>query len=275
MRFSPMDPPEPAINQSGPDGWRALSKFTPARIALGRAGGSWRTETLLDFRLAHARARDAVLKPFQWEELEAGLRRSGFETFPLRTDATDRQIFLQRPDLGRRLSSASRQQLQEGARNWGKRDLAVLVSDGLSALAAESQIVPTLASLLPVLVRAGWTIFPVFIIPFARVKLQDEVGGLLQARHALILLGERPGLGSPDSLGAYFTHEPGPGKTDADRNCISNIRPAGLPPGLAAEKLGRLLLESARQGISGVALKDVASGGALPAIAAKRLGDTF
>jgi ethanolamine ammonia-lyase small subunit len=106
------------------------------------------------------------------------------------------------------------------------------------------------------LMRAGWTVFPVFIIPFARVKLQDEVGGIVQARHALILLGERPGLGSPDSLGAYFTYEPGADKTDADRNCISNIRPAGLPPSHAAEKLGRLLIESAHRGVSGVALKD-------------------
>jgi ethanolamine ammonia-lyase small subunit len=258
-----MNPLEPAINPaapdaltSTPDSWRALSKFTTARIALGRAGGSWRTETLLDFRLSHARARDAVLKPFQCEEIEEELRRSGFETLRLGTDATDRQVFLKRPDLGRRLSPASRQQLQESCRSWGKRDLAVLVSDGLSALAAERQIVPIVVSLLPMLIRAGWTVFPVFIIPFARVKLQDEVGGIVQARHALILLGERPGLGSPDSLGAYFTYEPGADKTDADRNCISNIRPAGLPPSHAAEKLGRLLIESAHRGVSGVALKD-------------------
>jgi ethanolamine ammonia-lyase small subunit len=251
-----MDPPEPAKNPAGPDNWRSLSKFTPARIALGRAGGSWRTETLLDFRLSHARARDAVLKPFQCGELEADLRRSGFETFRLETDATDRQVFLKRPDFGRRLSAASRQRLQETRHIWGKRDLAVVVSDGLSALAAESQVVPTLASLLPKLTRAGWTIFPVFVVPFARVKLQDEVGAILEARHALILLGERPGLGSPDSLGAYFVYEPGAERTDADRNCISNIRSAGLPPKDAAEKLADLLIESARRRVSGIALKE-------------------
>jgi ethanolamine ammonia-lyase small subunit len=258
-----MDPPEPAKKPAAPDvvssqrdSWRALSKFTTARIALGRAGGSWRTETLLDFRLSQARARDAVLKPFQWEQLETELGRAGFETFRLGTDATDRQVFLKRPDLGQRLSSASRQQLEENCRNWGKRHLAVLVSDGLSAMAAESQAVPTLVNLLSMLISAGWTIFPIFIVPFARVKLQDEVGGIVQARHALMLLGERPGLGSPNSLGAYFVHGPGNNKTDAGRNCISNIRSAGLPPNQAAEKLGNLLIESARRGVSGVALKE-------------------
>ena len=249
-------PAAPAIVTSRPDSWRALSKFTSARIALGRSGGSWRTETLLDFRLSHARARDAVLKPFQWEALDEELRRGGIETFHLTADASDRQIYLKRPDLGRRLSAASRQHLQEQCAKWGRRDLAVLVSDGLSALAAESQVVATVVSLLPILIQAGWTIFPIFVVPFARVKLQDEVGAILQARHTLMLLGERPGLGSADSLGAYLTYQPGPDKTDADRNCVSNIRAGGLPPKQAAEKLARLLIESARLQISGVALKD-------------------
>jgi ethanolamine ammonia-lyase small subunit len=249
-------PAAPGGVVSQPDTWRALSRFTAARIALGRAGGSWRTETLLDFRLAHARARDAVLKPFQCDALDEELRKAGFETFRLATLATDRRVFLQRPDLGRRLSSASRQRLEEQSGKWGKRDLAVLVSDGLSALAAESQIVPTLGSLLPTMTGAGWTSYPVFIVPFARVKLEDEVGAILQAAHTLMLLGERPGLGSADSLGAYLIYQPGPGKTDADRNCISNIRPDGLPPKQAAEKLARLLCDSARLRISGLALKD-------------------
>jgi ethanolamine ammonia-lyase small subunit len=218
--------------------------------------GSWRTETLLDFRLAHALARDAVLKPFQSRALSEELHRAGIETFPLGTDATDRQAYLRRPDLGRRLSPDSRQRLQNHIDLWGRRNLAVLVSDGLSALAAETQTVPTLTSLLPLLSGFGWTVFPIFIIPFARVKIQDEVGEILQAGHSLVLLGERPGLGSASSLGAYFTHQPGPQKTDADRNCISNIRPDGLPPREAAKKLARLLMESARLGISGVALKD-------------------
>jgi ethanolamine ammonia-lyase small subunit len=251
-------PVAPVAATSTPDSWGALSKFTAARIALGRAGGSWRTQVLLDFRLAHARARDAVNKPFQWEALDEELRRAGFETFPLATDTSERQVFLKRPDLGRRLSSSSRQQLQENFARWGKRDLAVLISDGLSALAAETQIVPTLTGLWPMLIQAGWTIFPIFIIPFARVKLQDEVGAILQARHTLMLLGERPGLGSPDSLGAYLTWQPGAGRTDADRNCVSNIRADGLPPKQAAEKLAYLLIESARLRLSGVGLKETA-----------------
>jgi ethanolamine ammonia-lyase small subunit len=233
-----------------------LRKFTSARIGLGRAGGSWRTETLLSFRLDHARARDAVLKNFDWQVVEERLQKAALETDRLATEAVDRRSFLQNPDLGRRLAPASRQLLQEKKRVWGKRDLAILVSDGLSALAAERQIVPTLLDLLPILQDAGWSIFPILIAPFARVKLQDEVGEVLEARQSLILLGERPGLGSPDSLGAYFTFQPGPNKTDAERNCISNIRPEGLPPSAAAEKLGGLLLASARLQISGVALKE-------------------
>jgi len=252
----PLDPVKTQIVASARDPWSALSKFTNARIALGRSGGSWRTETLLDFRLAHARARDAVLKIFQWHDLENELRQASVETLMLATAANDRQSFLQRPDLGRRLSPASREQLQAAKTLWGKRDLAILVSDGLSALAAEKQVVPTLVTLLPILQRAGWTIFPIFMVPFARVKLQDEVGALLQARQSLILLGERPGLGSPDSLGAYFTYQPGPDKTDADRNGVSSIRTGGLPPPEAAEKLARLLQASAQLQISGIALKD-------------------
>jgi ethanolamine ammonia-lyase small subunit len=261
-------PSAPVRTVSARDSWSALSKFTSARIAQGRCGGSWRTETLLDFRLAHARARDAVLKTFQWQALEREL--ASFATFRLATDAMDRRIFLQRPDLGRRLSPVSRQELQEKILRWGKRDLAILVSDGLSALAAERQIVPTVVSLLPILQRAGWSFFPIFIVPFARVKLQDEVGGLLQARQSLMLLGERPGLGSPDSLGAYFTYKPGPDKTDADRNCISNIRPEGLPPPEAAEKLARLLLAAAELQTSGVALKDTVLESTVGAVSQRR-----
>jgi ethanolamine ammonia-lyase small subunit len=233
-----------------------LRKFTSARIGLGRAGGSWRTETLLNFRLDHARARDAVLKDYNWQSVETGLQQASLETLRLETGATDRRSFLQNPELGRRLAPASRKLLQEKSRLWGRRDLVILVSDGLSALAAEKQLVPTVLHLLPILQEAGWNIFPILIVPFARVKLQDEAGALLEARQSLILLGERPGLGSPDSLGAYFTFQPGPDKTDAERNCVSNIRPEGLPPATAAEKLGQLLLASARLQISGVALKE-------------------
>ena len=256
--MSQLDPAPPRTPEavSAEDSWSGLRKFTSARIGLGRSGGSWRTETLLSFRLDHARARDAVLKNFDWPSLQAALQEASIETVLLETQAPDRQSFLRNPDQGRHLAPSSRQILHEKRRIWGKRDLVILLSDGLSALAAEKQIVPTILRLLPILRDAGWSLYPLLLVPYARVKLQDEVGGLLEARQSLILLGERPGLGSPDSLGAYLTYQPGPGRTDAERNCVSNIRPEGLPPAEAAEKLGRLLLASARLQISGVALKD-------------------
>lgn len=259
--FSGKSHPEtslPGQQQGGPDSWAALTRFTRARIAIGRAGASWRTETLLDFRLAHAQARDAVWRPFDPHSIEQQLRAMGWETVRLSTEAQSRVEFLRRPDLGRKLSAESRQLLVQNAGAWSPRNLAVLVSDGLSSLAAETHAAPTLAKLLPMLTQAGWTICPIFVVPSARVKLQDEVGELLKPRHTLSLLGERPGLGSPDSLGAYFTYEPGPDKTDADRNCFSNISPQGLPPEEAARKLAQLLLRSAELRCSGIRLKEAA-----------------
>ena len=255
--------PVAAAMSGGPDPWATLARHTSARIALGRAGGSVRTGSLLDFRLSHARARDAVQRDFGTGPLCAALGRAGLETVLVETAAADRRTFLVRPDLGRRLESGCRASLAVQRQTWGRRDLAIVVSDGLSALAAERQTGPLLSSLVPLLRSAGWTLYPVFVAPFGRVKLQDELGELLGARHTLMLLGERPGLGSPDSLGAYFTHRPCAECTDADRNCVSNIRPEGFQPKAAAHKLAQLLLESARRGISGVALKD--TGDELPA----------
>ncbi len=232
-----------------------MAQLTSARIALGRAGGSARTETLLQFRLDHARARDAVGKKFELDALEQELHRSGCETARLSTAARSHTLFLQRPDLGRTLSPESQAFLAQNTA-WHGRDLAIIVSDGLSALATERQAAPTLAILVPLLIQAGWALCPVFVVPFARVKLQDEIGERLRVRHSLALLGERPGLGSPDSLGAYFTYQPGPDKTDADRNCVSNIRPQGLSPHEAGVKLARQLIQSAKQGRSGVSFKE-------------------
>jgi ethanolamine ammonia-lyase small subunit len=245
-----------AASSATADSWGALAQFTSARIALGRAGGSARTSTLLDFRLSHARARDAVQMEFHVDPLSAALGRAGLETVRLETAAADRRTFLVRPDLGRRLAAEARAALVTRRGQWGRRDLAIIVSDGLSALAAERQVGPVVTHLVPLLRAAGWSLYPIFLAPFGRVKLQDELGELLGARHTLMLLGERPGLGSPDSLGAYFTFTPRAACTDADRNCVSNIRPEGLSPKAAAQKLAQLLLESARRGISGVALKD-------------------
>lgn len=253
--------PLPGQAASPPDAWAGLKQFTRARIALGRTGGSWHTGTLLEFRLAHALARDAVCQDFDIFALEKQICLLGHETARLTSAAPNRSLFLQRPDLGRRLSAESEEFLRQKAADWADRNLAILVSDGLSALAAERQIVPVLATLLPLLTQAGWTTCPIFIIPLGRVKLQDQIGTLLRARQTLMLLGERPGLDSPDSLGAYLTYQPGPKKTDADRTCVSNIRPEGLRPDLAGQKLARFLLESVRQGCSGVGLKQPSGGG--------------
>jgi ethanolamine ammonia-lyase small subunit len=233
------------------DPWLGLAEHTAARIALGRAGGSVRTETLLDFRLAHARAKDAVRLPFDAARLERDLQVAGLETFAIETQAMDRRSFLVRPDLGRSLSDTSRALLVERGREWGARDLCIIVSDGLSALAAERQVAPLLSELVPLLSARGVSRYPVLIAPLARVKLADEVGETLAARHSLILLGERPGLSSPDSLGAYLTKDPRAACTDADRKCVSNIRPEGLPHAQAARILAELVLESSRRGLSG------------------------
>lgn len=251
--------PEVPGRISSRDPWSALNRFTRARIALGRSGSSWRTETLLGFRLTHAQARDAVYKEFEAGRLVEELHQLEIETVCLATQARTRAEYLKRPDLGRRLSEDSRKFLCTSATAWGKRQLSVVISDGLSSLAAEAQAVATLAALLPLLSKLGWSVYPIFIVPFARVKLQDEIGSLLGARHSLILLGERPGLGAPDSLGAYFVFQPGSEKTDADRNCLSNIRSEGLSPPVAAQKLAQLLSHSEAQGCSGVRLKEGAS----------------
>ncbi len=250
--------PEPSL-PARPDPWTALRAHTPARIALGRAGGSLPTAARLDFLLAHARARDAVQASFDAEALAGALAAAGIAHAVAASGAADRATYLARPDLGRRLAPASRRDLEARAAAWGGRDLAVIVSDGLSAPAAQRHAVPTLAPLLARLTAAGWSVTPVLVVPFARVKLQDELGALLRSRLSLILLGERPGLGVPDSLGAYLTHGPGPDRTDADRNCVSNIRPEGLPPAAAAERLAGLLLAAARLGRSGTSLKEDAA----------------
>jgi ethanolamine ammonia-lyase small subunit len=248
------------------DSWRRLRQVTPARVALGRAGGSLPTRELLDFQLAHALARDAVHQTFDAPRLEAELEGLGQSVIHLATEARDRQTYLLRPDLGRRLSKESQERLM-GVSKERAVDLSIVLSDGLSALAAQRQISPLLAELLPLLQRDGLALAPLVIVPLARVALQDVVGEALAAKASLILLGERPGLGAPDSLGAYLVFNPRVGNTDANRNCVSNIRPEGLPPVAAAQLIHYLLTQSLRRQLSGVALKDdrPPAGTALPA----------
>jgi len=239
------------------DPWSELRHFTDARIALGRCGGSLPTRKVLDFRFSHARARDAVHTPFVPADLASSIQAAcQVETLVAQSACADRLEFLKRPDLGRKLHADSRRDLCEKFECSGPYDLVILVSDGLSTAAAMAQSLPVLESLIPLLRNAGWKLAPLVVVRHARVALQDEVGGIFQARMSLMLLGERPGLGSTDSLGAYFTFAPSIGKSDAERNCVSNIRPAGLPPAIAARKLHFLLTESIRLGLSGVSLKD-------------------
>ena len=238
------------------DAWSKLRSATPARIALGRAGGSLPTRAWLDFKSAHAAARDAVHNEFDAEQLAAEIHALGVETVIVDSAAADRLTFLQRPELGRRLADASRDRLFAVAQPSHAPDLVIIVSDGLSALAVHRQAPPLLSALLPRLSVDGWNLAPIVIARFGRVALQDEIGQLLGAQLALVLIGERPGLGSPDSLGAYLVYGPRIGNSDAGRNCVSNIRSEGLPHEAAADTLHYLLTESRDRHLSGVALKD-------------------
>ena len=233
--------------------WLALRRFTQARIALGRAGVSLPTTPQLAFQLAHAKARDAVHLALDVPALQAALSALGLETLAVHSAAPDRDTYLKRPDLGRRLDAPSRQALSAQPRGF---DIAFVVADGLSALAIGTHAMPFLQRMLPPLQAEGWSIAPLVIVEQGRVAIEDEVGELLGAQLVVILIGERPGLSSPDSMGLYLTWMPRVGLTDADRNCISNVRPEGLVYEQAAQKLMQLLRESRRLQLSGVRLKD-------------------
>jgi ethanolamine ammonia-lyase small subunit len=239
--------------------WLALRNLTPARIALGRAGTSLPTGAQLDFQFAHAQARDAVHLAFDHAGLATQLGDRGRESLVLHSAASDRHQYLQRPDLGRRLNEASIATLREHAQaNPGGVDLAIVVADGLSALAVHRHTLPFLARFEEQAAADGWTSAPVVLVEQGRVAVADEVGELLGARMTVMLIGERPGLSSPDSLGLYFTYGPKVGLTDAYRNCISNIRLEGLSYGMAAHRLLYLMREACRRQLSGVNLKDEA-----------------
>ena len=234
--------------------WLALRQFTAARIALGRAGVSQPTAAQLDFQLAHAQARDAVHRALDAEALAAALAPLLPPALILHSAAPDRATYLQRPDLGRQLDTASRATLDAAA--VAPCDVAFVIADGLSALAIERHAVPFLAALLPRLAQDGFTVAPPAIVREGRVAVSDEVAQCMQARAVVVLVGERPGLSSPDSMGLYLTWAPRVGLTDASRNCISNVRPAGLAYPDAAHTLHYLLSEARRRNLSGIGLKD-------------------
>ncbi len=235
-----------------------LRSLTRARVALATTGHSIATTEVLDFQLAHAKARNAVHATLHLPSLSQrlrdellSLRESSVQILELQTNAPDRATYLRHPNLGRTLHPASAATLERGS-----FDLSISIADGLSALAIERNAIPVLAELLPRLFAEQWSIAPLTLVTQGRVAIGDPIGFLLGARCSLVLIGERPGLSSPDSLGAYLTWSPHPDRTDANRNCISNIHDGGLAPQAAAGKLHWYLRAARVRQLSGVALKE-------------------
>jgi ethanolamine ammonia-lyase small subunit len=250
-----MKPPVP--NDHGP--LAQLRNMTPARVALGHAGAGLPTTALLEFQLDHARARDAVHEALDPQRLAADL--APIQVIRVHSLAPDRDTYLQRPDLGRRLATACVDALPAGP-----YDAVFILADGLSARAVQSHAAPTLKKILAEL--PGWCVAPVIIATQARVALGDDIGARLNATFSVVLIGERPGLSAPDSLGAYLTWKPGPGRRDHERNCVSNIRPPhGLSYQEAASRIVWLMRAARRVGLSGVQLKDDSAIIAQPCVA--------
>ena len=235
------------------DAWARLRALTAARIGLARTGASLATAPLLEFKLAHARARDAVHESLDQPRLVADLDEFALPVRAVASAAEDRQTYLMRPDLGRRLTSDSTATLKVDASAY---DIAITIADGLSARAVQTHARPLLDKLLPRLRAEGCRIAPLVVVRHGRVAIGDTIATLLGADCAIVLIGERPGLTAPDSMGAYLTWRPGAQTTDADRNCISNIRPDGIGYDEAAAKLAYLLAAIRGRRLSGVQLKD-------------------
>ena len=247
---------EEAGSRSNPDDdplWVSLRRLTAARIGLKRAGASLATAPLLEFKLAHARARDAVHEALDEAKLTAEIASLGLPAVKVASAAEDRQCYLMRPDLGRQLPPGAEAELAQHA---GSYDVAFVIADGLSARAVQTHAHPVLAGVLPPLQAEGWRIAPLVVARHGRVALGDAVAVLLGAGCVAVLVGERPGLTAPDSMGAYLTWQPRIETTDADRNCISNIRPEGIGYADAAFKLVHLLRSMRTRRLSGVRLKD-------------------
>ncbi|HEX4487810.1 MAG TPA: ethanolamine ammonia-lyase subunit EutC [Terriglobales bacterium] len=231
---------------------KSLSPYTPARVGLERSGVSLATREVLDFQLAHAQARDAVHAAMDTASLVDGLCQRRLTALSLHSAASDRARYLRHPELGRTLSQESAGQIPASP-----CDVVFVIADGLSAIAVDRHVLPLLDAALP-LFPPEWRIGPACVVEQARVAIGDVVGSSLGAKCSVVLIGERPGLSSPDSLGAYITWEPRPGRTDAERNCISNIRPEGLSYEVAAHKLVFYLRAARAQMQTGIALKDAA-----------------
>lgn len=232
---------------------KALQEFTSARIAIGRVGTSIPLKQSLEFKLAHAHARDAVYSELDIDKLINSLKHFELPFLQLHSQVTHRRQYLQRPDLGRKLNQASLNQLHD---HITENDVAIMVVDGLSATAVNENTKGLLDALIPLLTAAGFKLAPISLVEQGRVAIGDDIGYGLNAKLSLILIGERPGLSAADSLGAYLTYNPKPGLTDESRNCVSNIRPKGLTYKKAAKKIFYLISEAFKRQLSGVELKD-------------------
>ena len=241
-------------NAVAQDTWQSLKIYTAARIALGRTGVAIPLKEVLAFKLAHAHARDAVYSELKEAELIGDLEQFQLPIYALHSRATNRHEYLQRPDFGRQLSEISTKILHTA--HAPASDIALIIADGLSATAINNHAVPLLKILIPLLQQSNFKIAPLSIVHQGRVAIGDEIGFLGHAKFSVVLIGERPGLSSPDSMGAYLTYNPTVGLTDESRNCVSNIRLEGLNYQSAAEKIFYLISESFRLQYSGVALKD-------------------
>jgi ethanolamine ammonia-lyase small subunit len=230
-----------------------LEAYTAARLAIGNTGTAIPTKASLDFNLAHANARDAVYSAMDADQLTQQLEDLKLSTLALKSRATDRSQYLQRPDMGRKLSDDSLALLKHQITG---ADIAIIIADGLSALAVQQNAFNLLKLLLPMLSAAKLTVAPVCLVQQGRVAIGDDIGDSLKAKLSIVLIGERPGLSAADSMGIYLTYQPKVGLTDDARNCISNIRPGGLSYHQAADKLFYLITEAFKRKLSGVKLKD-------------------
>ncbi len=237
------------------DPWADFRRFTQARIGQGRVGSATPTSAQLDFQFAHAMARDAVHQIWQVDEFAKAITLKGWQSLELATLVGHREQYLLRPDLGRCLNQPSRQLLQSLVNP--SIDVALIVSNGLSSTAVDQHGLGLLDAIMTAYAGCQLKLGPICLLPNARVAVADEIGVLLNARVSVIIVGERPGLSASDSLGIYLTYAPCIGNTDADRNCLSNIRPpSGLSYDEAASKLAYLTLQALQRGVSGVTLKD-------------------
>lgn len=252
MEKNPVDKHQIVTSNS----WASLRRHTDARIGLGRSGISQPTVPQLEFQQAHARARDAVHIPLDVKQLQSELAQVGLQSLLLHSQAEDRATYLQRPDKGRRLDADSAALLKQLSEQQPASDATIVIADGLSSTAVQRHAARVTTAIDQRLDAEGLTRTPVCIVQQGRVAVGDEVGELLGSRVVILLVGERPGLSSPDSLGIYYTYNPRVGLTDAARNCISNVRPAGISPQDAADRLLWLVMESLKRKLSGVDLKD-------------------